>query len=165
MIILSHISYPALLFIIIAQLFSIHYSLFDILILIFFSTLPDLDFVFSKLFMGRKYDNNFQHHKWFTHWPIIYSPLLILLFIFPSLELFLVCFGIFSHFGMDTFLAGDGIMWFYPFSKKFFNFFAKNIKDHHGWKWFQIYKKMIVYKIDIIAFIFLLLLLSVTYFL
>ena len=159
MIILSHASYPSLLFIIIAKLFHIQYSFSDLLILIFFSILPDFDFLFYRFIKRKKYDSNFQHRKWFTHWPITYIPLLILLFFFPSLELFLVCFGIFSHLILDTFLAGDGIMWFYPLSKKFFNFFAKSTNGHHGPEWFNIYKKMTIYKIDILAFVILLLVL------
>ena len=116
MTVLSHASYPSLLFIIVAKLFDIQFSLFDLLILVFFSILPDLDFLFHKFIKRQKYNSNFQHHKWFTHWPITYVPLLILLFFFPGLKLFLICYGLFSHLVLDTFLAGDGMMWFYPFS-------------------------------------------------
>ena len=156
MTVLSHASYPSLLFIIVAKLFDIQFSLFDLLILVFFSILPDLDFLFHKFIKRQKYNSNFQHHKWFTHWPITYVPLLILLFFFPGLKLFLICYGLFSHLVLDTFLAGDGMMWFYPFSKKFFNLFAQKINNHHGQEWFNIYKKMTIWKIDIVAFIVLL---------
>lgn len=162
MTILSHASYPSLLFIIITRLLYIQYSLSDLLILIFFSILPDIDFLFYKFIKRKKYDSNFQHHKWFTHWPITYVPLLILLLFFPSLKLFLICYGLFSHLILDTFLAGDGMMWFYPFSKKFFNIFAKKTNNHHGPEWFNIYKKIFIWKIDILAFAVLLIMIFLT---
>lgn len=148
----SHISYPTLLFVTAAEVSHIEYSLSDLLILIFFSILPDLDFLFHKLIKGKGFDSEYQHHKWFSHWPIYYTPFLILFLIFPGLKLFLICYALFCHFILDSFLAGDGIMWFYPFSKKFFNFFAKKTNNHHGQEWFNIYKKMVIWKIDILAF-------------
>ena len=153
---LSHTSYPSLLFIIIARLMDIQYALFDILILIFFSLLPDLDFLFHKFVKKKKFDLDFQHHKWFTHWPITYTPLLVLLFFYPNFKLFLICYGIYSHLILDTFLCGDGMMWFYPFSKKFFNFFSKKTKGKHGRDWLNVYKKTLIYKVDIVAFVILL---------
>ncbi|MBU1906504.1 MAG: metal-dependent hydrolase [Candidatus Omnitrophica bacterium] len=159
MTILSHAAFPSLLFIIAAKLLHIQYFLSDVLILIFFSILPDFDFLFHRFIKKRKYDLNFQHHKWFTHWPITYALLLILLLFFPNLKLFLICYGLFSHLILDTFLSGNGIMWFYPFSKKFFNLFAKELNNYHGQDWFSIYKKKIIWKIDILAFVILLIVL------
>jgi len=118
--------------------------------------LPDLDFLFYKFVKKGRYDSNFRHRQWFTHWPITYAPLLVLLFFFPSFKLFLICYGLFSHLILDTFLAGDGMMWFYPFSKEFFNLCAKKTNNHHGREWFDAYKGMAAYKIDILSFIVLL---------
>jgi len=153
----SHASYPTLIFIAAETLISSQYSLQDLLILIFFSIFPDLDFIFYKFIKKGSFNSNFQHHKWLTHWPIIYSPLLIALAFFPSFKLLLITYGIYSHLIMDTFLAGDGIMWLYPFSKKFFNLFAEKTTNNHGKDWFNIYKKMLIYKIDILAFVIVLL--------
>lgn len=159
MIFLAHAAYPALLFAIFAKFSSTTYSLFDFLILIFFSILPDLDFLFYKIFKKGKYDSDFQHHQWPSHWPIIYLPLFILLILFPNLKLFLICYGLLSHFIMDTFLSGDGIMWLYPFSKRFFSLCDKKTKGCHGIKWFKLYKKKTIYKIDLLGFVALLFLL------
>lgn len=159
---LSHASYPSLLFIAVAKLLNIQYSLLDLLILIFFSILPDIDFLFYKFIKKKKYDSTFQHHKWFTHWPSIYISLLVMLFFFSGLKLFLICYGLFSHFIIDTFFSGDGIMWFYPFSKKFLSMFSKKTNSYHGKDWFNIYKKKVIWKIDLLAFTVLLIVIFLT---
>jgi len=159
MIILSHIAYPTLFFITIAKLFNIEYSLTHLLVLMFFSMYPDLDYFFHALISKKKISFNVPHRKWFTHWPITYTPLLVLLYFFPSLTLSLICLGIYSHFILDTFFSGDGLRWLYPFSKKYFSFFGGKTKGYYGIEWFNIYKKMFIYKADILSFIALLIIL------
>jgi hypothetical protein len=48
--ILSHLAYPAIIFIFAAKIFSIDYSFFDLLILMFFSIAPDFDLAIAALF-------------------------------------------------------------------------------------------------------------------
>lgn len=151
MIFISHLSYPALLFMLIAKIFSISYSFSDLIVLIFFAILPDLDFLFHKYVMKRGFDSWFRHHEWFTHWPSTYLPIFIIWAIFPNMKTALASLGILSHFILDTFLNGGGLMWFAPFSKKYYNLFGKKTKGHYGWGWFQIYRKLAIFKIDVIA--------------
>lgn len=148
---LGHISCPSLIFILIARLFHIQYSWSDLLILVFFSILPDIDFLFYKFVKKKSFDSNFDHHRWFTHWPITYTPLLILLFFSSSLKLFLICYALFFHLVLDTFLAGSGIRWLYPFTTKAVNMFSKKTKNHYGQEWLKIYKKTVMWKIEILA--------------
>ncbi|MFC1728408.1 metal-dependent hydrolase [Nanoarchaeota archaeon] len=145
---MSHMSYPALLFVIISKLFGITYSISDLLILILFAALPDFDFLFHRLVKRGKFDAGFRHHDWFTHWPITYLPLVVLLIIFPTFKMLLAVLGLYSHFVLDLFL-GNGIMWFYPFSKKKYGFFK--ITGCHGWDWFKVYRGKLIYKFDVIA--------------
>lgn len=179
----SHLSYPLLFFVLIAKIFHIQYSFLDLWILMFCSVLPDFDllffsisgksrqFSFSKFlaliflfllpgskFFSDKFETPPKHRAWFSHWPIVYSLLIILFLLNSNLKLFLICLGIYSHFLLDT-LIGTGVMWFYPFSRKSFNLLPGKLKDCDGLECFQIYKKTIFYKIDIIAFGCLLLIL------
>lgn len=159
MIILSHIAYPSLIFMIIASLFGIDYSLSHLMILITFSLLPDIDLLFHLFIKKENYDSRFQHHKWFTHWPISYLPLFALLYFSPSMGILMACLGIFSHLLLDTFFSGDGIMWFYPFSRRFYNFFGHELKNSHGAEWLRNYMKKRIYKVDIVSFMALLIIL------
>ena len=159
MIVLGHISYPSLAFIIFAKILGIEYSMPHLLLLMLFSILPDMDFFFHALVRKGKYDSSFQHRKWFTHWPISYSPLLVLLYFYPSMALFVACLGIYSHLALDTLFCDDGIMVFYPFSKKFYNFFGSKFRNTHGVEWLRVYKKQMIFKLDVVSFISLLIIL------
>ncbi|MBL7156023.1 MAG: metal-dependent hydrolase [Candidatus Pacebacteria bacterium] len=177
---LSHLSYPALFFVLLAKIFHIEYSFFDLLILMFFCVLPDLDLLFFSIFSKQKKEFSFSnllsiifasifpnyylpfcefekspnHRKWATHLPVVYFPLIILLFFQPNLRLFLIYFGIYSHLILDTLLRGS-IMWLYPLSKKEFSFFNK-FKNYSNAEYFKFYKKSVFYKLDIVGFIGLL---------
>jgi len=61
----------------------------------------------------------------------------------------LLCF-VFSP-RLDTFLAGSGIRWLYPFTTKAVNMFSKKTNNYHGQKWLKIYKKTVIWKIEILA--------------
>jgi len=184
--ILSHISYPALFFMLMAKIFGIHYCFWDLIVLIsfsifvdfdllfrsvvkqkgqkfsfsdlliltLFSVTPDFNFIFRKLLKKEHFDS-LSHHEWLTHSPLTYSPLLAILFFRPNLGLFLVCLGIYSHFILDSFFGG-GIMWLYPFSKKALSFFQWKFRNLENLDYFAAYKKTIVYKIDLIAFLLVL---------
>ncbi len=159
MFIIGHIAYPALFFIIIAKLFHIEYSFSHLLILMFSAAYPDLDYIFNWIVRKGKFDFNAEHRKWFTHWPVTYLPLLVLLYFHPSLTLFLICLGIYSHFVLDTFFAGNGLMWFYPLKKKYYNLLSGKTKGYYGKEWFNLYKKMFIYKVDLLSFVVLLVML------
>jgi membrane-bound metal-dependent hydrolase YbcI (DUF457 family) len=148
MILNSHFAYPVLLFVLIAKLFGITYSAYHLVIVILFALLPDIDFFYHGLVKKGKYDDTFKHHEWFTHWPVFYAPLLILLILFPSFNLLLICGAIYSHLILDSFFV-NGIMWLHPFSKRKFAFFK--IDHCHGWEWYKFYKTKPIYKIDMIA--------------
>ncbi|MFH0868295.1 MAG: metal-dependent hydrolase [Candidatus Woesearchaeota archaeon] len=155
MFITAHIAYPTLIFMLIANLFNINYSSTHILILIFFSILPDLDNLVYGIITRSKKNLYGPHRKWFTHWPITYTPFLVLLCFKPSLVLALICFGIYFHFFLDTFLSEDGMMWLAPFSKKFFIFSKINLKERGGNFWFREYRKKLIFKVEVFSFVFL----------
>jgi len=185
---LSHLSYPVLIFVFLARLFHFDYSFFDLLLLLFFSILPDFDLVFFSLFKQKNHHFSFfdlikltlfsilpnlnfltgqlaeklhrpsQHHQWLSHQPFTYLPFVIFLFFYPNPKLFLACFGLYSHFILDT-LFGGRIMWLYPFSSKFFGLFSEKFKNYSGLDYFRAYKKSLIYKIDILAFFTLLIIL------
>ena len=56
MIILSHIAYPSLIFMILANLLGIEYSISHLMILIVFSMLPDIDLLFHLFVKKENYD-------------------------------------------------------------------------------------------------------------
>lgn len=137
---ISHLSYPAVVFMGVAKVFGLAYTPQDILILMGFSVLPDLDFIFWKL-KGHGFDQNYKHHAWPSHWPIVYLPFVLYCVVFPSPSKLLAGFGILSHFIMDSFFCVDGVMWLYPFSTRRLNFFAVDTGGVHGWVWFKAYYK------------------------
>lgn len=188
---LSHLSYPFLFFVLIANIFRIDYSFSDLLILMFFSALPDSDVLIFAIFnkKHKKFSladfknlifvstlpnfisltkkikdlkEDIHHHSWPTHIPIVYAPLVGLLFLLPNLKLILVCFAIYSHFILDSILGG-GIMWLYPFSKRFFSFLPGGLKNYCGLAYFKAYKQTIFYKIDFFAFVILLIILLASF--
>lgn len=160
MIILSHISYPTLLFVLLAKWLNLDYSVYHLAILILFSVFPDIDFLYHKFVKNGKYDYTFMHHKWVLHWPILYLPLVMAALLYPSQYLLLAIIGIYSHLVLDSFMSGDGIMWLYPFSRKFYNFFGEGIRNRHGHEWLNAYRKTNIYKIDMVCFGILLLILA-----
>lgn len=89
---------------------------------VLFVLLPDADmvtYVIKKILQKRKTTN---HRSW-THYPILYLPIVILLyFISPAYSLlFFLC--IYFHFAHDTVWLGWGISWLWPFSDRKFKFF------------------------------------------
>ncbi len=83
-----------------------------------FSTLPFCHYLVEKSKKRKEFIEATRHHRLPSHWPLIYLPLLFLLLFFPNTKLIVVCFGIYSHFILDT-LSG-GVRWFAPFSQKSF---------------------------------------------
>lgn len=134
-----------------------------IVLLIFIASMsPDFDGLYYIIKKRGKtqIDEKFQHHFYsWAHFPIVYSPLIILLIIslifnfFPLLFLIPVIGVYVGHFIPDTIGCGDGIMWAKnPFKKGKFtpmiNLFAKRTDGYHGKYWDVRFRKTIVYKIE-----------------
>ncbi len=122
---------------------------------------PDFDAVyFIVKHRGEvKIDNKFQHHLFYwTHWPLSYTPLVILAIIsiifnfYPEYFLMPVI-GIYcGHFLFDSISCGDGIMWGkIPWKKnryaRFINLAKGNADGYHGHYWEARYKQTLIYKI------------------
>ncbi len=83
--------------------------------------LPDIDLV---VFLFPTLKNIFGKHRGLTHYPIIYIPIVILLFIFIGrVYTLILALGIFLHLAHDSLWIGSGIQWRWPFSKKSYKFF------------------------------------------
>ncbi|MEK7500640.1 MAG: metal-dependent hydrolase [Patescibacteria group bacterium] len=93
---------------------------------IIFALLPDAD-VFVELWQRRgKLGGKIQgFHRTFTHYPLMYLPLVLAVFIMAGgfWALFLGL-GALAHLLHDSVGTGWGIKWLWPFSKKRYKFFA-----------------------------------------
>ncbi len=118
---------------------------------------PDLD-VFYVFRIVDKKDPNFQHHfRSRMHNPLNYIFLIVifiiaLIFRFYPLYFLALVLGVFSHFFLDSFASGDGIMWGKnPFKKgqygRFANLFSKKTDGYHGFYWYTQYRKTMTCKI------------------
>lgn len=147
---MAHVSYPTLAFIGLSALTRHQVSNVELLTVMSASNLPDIDFLW-QLIRKRKFDGSYTHHKWVTHWPITYLPLSIFTIFSPSIFLRLSIFGIYTHLFMDFFFNNQGIMPFYPFSKKSTSFFSTHFNGVHGYEWFKKYTELPIFKLDLIA--------------
>lgn len=128
------------------------------LILIFIAgNIPDFDGIYWKL-KGGKHDQNFQHHLYFwSHWPISYSPLLVVLllsviFDFAVGWVVIILSGILTHFVCDSMSCGDGMMWgkkpwksneFAPY----INLISTKTDGYHGNYWTYRFRQTNLFKI------------------
>jgi hypothetical protein len=133
------------------------YSMFFILL---FSIFPDLDSIYYALKSKLNFhlDETFQHHyKSITHYPLVYTPFVILLI--PSLILnfyptyFLaIVIGVYGgHFLFDSIACGDGIMWGKnPLKRlqygRFINIYSEKTDGYHGKYWYARYRKTLISK-------------------
>ncbi|MHA1266946.1 MAG: metal-dependent hydrolase [Candidatus Helarchaeota archaeon] len=120
--------------------------------------LPDIDAIlllFSYLTGkgGKSRGTEFRHHGLPSHYPIIYTPLLILLVFFPNIYTYSLISGIYLHLFVDSIYTSDGIKWLYPFKKEFYGFLNKQTKGKHGIFWLESYMKTPLYKIEFILMI------------
>lgn len=90
-------------------------------------TLPDWDYLFYAIKKrGFAYSNDFRHHTWITHtFPLYWSiaSLIYLLGVIQKNKAYKNSAAVFAastsvHLMQDAVGSGDGIMFFYPFSKK-----------------------------------------------
>ncbi len=106
--------------------FSYHEANLLLLVGIFFSFAPDLDFfaAFAKT-KSLKIDNNVApHRKFFSHAPLLWLVIGLLTFLINSDPFYktvgiMIWAGTWTHFILDS---EWGIMWLWPFSKKYFPF-------------------------------------------
>ncbi len=147
------------------------------LLIVIFGSLPDFDAIYLlfKKKEDRKIGMKFQHHYYFwTHWPLSYSPLIIIFIIslifnfYP--EYFLApVIGIYvGHFLLDSISCGDGIMWGkIPWKKnqyaRFFNFWPGNCGGYHGVFWKARYRKTLMNRMCNIAVIISTIIISTFY--
>jgi len=103
------------------SIFGVPITYIHVLVGIIFTLLPDIDLlslrlsVFKKLFKG--------HRNW-THYPLIYVPIVAtLLFIAGPLWALMLLGGVLLHLLHDSLWIGSGIKWGWPFSKKTYKFF------------------------------------------
>lgn len=152
----AHLAYPYIIANSIAWLLGTSLTVEQNILLFIFSFLPDLDYavnyIYTKL-TNRRFYAGVNHHRWATHWPITYVPLALLFIFIPNIYTALMLFGIMSHLIMDTIACAWGIMWLYPFSTRWFNYFAaKTSKTKDGLKWLALWKTTPFYKIEFGAF-------------
>ena len=153
---LAHVSYPYvaanLAAWIIGKPVPIEYGV----AIIFFSIIPDFDYIiniFNQLITTGKYKIPMNHHGWPSHWPIIYTPLIVASIVTGNIYVIIATIAIYIHLAMDTMFCNQGIMIFYPFNKKWYNFFSESTKGKGGLKWNDAYSKLMIYKFDWVAFI------------
>ncbi|MBN1156969.1 metal-dependent hydrolase [Candidatus Woesearchaeota archaeon] len=154
----GHIAYPFLAVYIANWLFGLHITAKHYLILVFFSIVPDLDFLLYRLlpWKKKKYGERWfdkEHHKWASHWPLAYLFLFVIYVINRSSIVLMMIIGVYSHFILDSFLSGDGIMWLFPFSRKYLNLISSKTKGFMGMEWVKRYRKTLMFKFDVIAFL------------
>jgi len=138
----------------------------------FFGIFPDLDAVYwvikkrDKGFEGKQsIDTEFQHHLYFwTHWPISYSPLILIFIIslifnfYPEYFLVPVISIYCGHLIPDSISCGDGLMWGkIPWKKdryaRYINLWSNKTDGYHGIWWEARYRQTIWFKIGSIAVI------------
>lgn len=132
--------------------------------IVIFGAFPDFDAIYWLIKRRGEggISTDFQHHLYFwTHWPISYTPLLILFIIslifnfFP--EYFLIpVVGIYSHLIFDSISCGDGIMWGkIPWKKdryaRYVNGFPGEADGYHGVYWEARYRKTFIFKVGTVC--------------
>ncbi len=163
---ISHLAYPYLLFNLIAWILKWQVPIEYNLAILFFSILPDLDYVldfFRQKINGKKYQVPLKHHYWPSHWPIIYVPIFVVAIITGELFFIIAASAILLHLIMDMFFCNEGMMFFYPYSNKWYNFFSKNTKEKNGLNWNKAYEKLLIYKFDKVAGILVIIHIIFTY--
>jgi len=90
---------------------------------IFFSLLPDLDFIYYKLDKRKRLEKGYAHRNLF-HLPLLYLPFgtLLVWMLFGNLWGLLFMITSFLHFIHDSIAYGRGVKWLYPFSNDSYAF-------------------------------------------
>ncbi len=148
MILYEHVSYPLFLVGLAKFMGLITGNPSQIIPLVIGSMFPDFDHIINVLNKKGFHGNVWQHHKLAFHFPIFYLGGLILSLIFRISFLPWFFIGTLFHLFQDTFFCGEGIMWFFPLSRKMFNFFCEKTKGYHGWEWRKVYYKLKIFKFN-----------------
>jgi LexA-binding, inner membrane-associated putative hydrolase len=125
---------------------------------VIFGLLPDVDVVIIIIALIKgdksKIDGlDFKHHAYPTHFPLLYSPLIVIMIIFPNIYTFTMVTALYLHLFTDSFYTSDGIKWLYPFQNKYFCFLSEKTKGKHGILWENEYKGTAMYKLEFILLI------------
>jgi hypothetical protein len=83
---------------------------------------PDFDVLFQK-FQKREIDS--EHRDIGLHYPVIMLPVFILFSLFSLFWSFLIGLCLLSHFIHDSIGEGPGLKWLWPFSHRYYKFFAE----------------------------------------
>ncbi len=151
----SHMAYPYLLANMVAWLMGVRLSVEQNILLVIFSVLPDVDlgihWLYTRITKVR-FNIGINHHQWASHWPISYIPLALVFAIWPNTTTLLMIFGILSHLLMDSIACSWGIMWLYPFSKRWFNYYASRfMKINDGKQWLAEWNKTNFHVVEMIG--------------
>lgn len=97
-----------------------------VLLSIAFNLLPDVDMLVEiPLVLFDKIKPN-RIHQVFTHRPLIYVPIFMVLFYNDPIIGLLFFTNITLHFLHDSFGTGWGVMWLWPFNNKYYKFFSNS---------------------------------------
>ena len=103
--------------------------------------LPDLDSLAAVASnQYRPSRNKLRHHEFLTHTPLFYLILTVTLWLagMPRAGVF---FGVlsFGHLLLDSWGTDDGIMWFWPLSRRKFSLFPRNLHAGgvHGLRFYR----------------------------
>jgi hypothetical protein len=109
---------------------------------LFFSMLPDLDFIIYKIFKIHK-DKGYKHRDLF-HAPLLYLPIgfIIIFFINETLAFIFLAIS-FLHFLHDSIAYGRGVKWLYPFSNNSYAFIYEysRVVKKGLWQWVFIFNE------------------------
>jgi len=97
---------------------------------------PDLDYI-VYLIRREGQHHTTSHHTWFSHtlWPFVGIAFFLMLNGYNFLGILFII-GTTTHLIQDSIGTGDGIMWFYPFSRRQLGI---HILGEIGKKWQQAY--------------------------
>ena len=92
---------------------------------IFFSLLPDFDFLLAVFLQNANKHNEIGRHRELSHFPILYGVLGFFVFLFWGKTFgTLFAFCILLHFLHDSVGIGWGVKWLWPFSDRAYKFFS-----------------------------------------
>ena len=119
-------------------------------------TLPDWDYLwYAYKKRGFAYSNDFRHHTWITHTFPFHWSMAVLFYAFGLLRknknitnsAIVLAAGTTTHLLQDMIGTGDGIMLYYPFSKKMTGIGLLNV---HGDEWERAYTKSPYYLVELV---------------
>ncbi len=119
----------------ISHLFQVELTWITLFLSIIFSLLPDIDMLIFVFPFLRKI---FVDHRKISHYPILYIPIIIVIFYVWGLFWAMLCgLNILIHLIHDTLWIGHGITWLWPFSNKSYKFFSQDHKAADRMHWIQ----------------------------